>query len=547
MIPGIVFDVRSVLLSISGLFLEFIPTLIAILATSIYRISLGGNGMWMGLAVIISSGTIGLLWNTFRPKWRSKNTMIELLAMGFVVHIGMLGCTIFLPYEVVITTLKTILLPILTIYPLVTMLLGLLMINWANSWQNRNRLKVSEEKYRILLDESTDPIFSFAPDGTYTYANKAFAEGVEKRIDQIIDKKIWDVFPKEEAEKRFTAVKQVFSSGEEKIIEVKVSRNNNDRYYLTTVTPIKDETGKVISVICSSKNITERKLAEEKINKLNEELETKVIDRTIELEIRTAELAKNESALLNLVEDLNIKSEKLKQSGVDLQRANKELEAFAYSVSHDLRAPLRAIDGFTRILMENSFEQLDDEGKRVCTIISENTHRMGQLIDDLLSFSRLVQSDLNCVPLDMGKLINNTYQEITTPAIRERTTFKTQPLPVVFADSSMMKQVWINLISNAMKFSNKTDHSEIEVKCNESNDNITFSISDNGVGFDMKYASKLFRVFQRLHSLKEFEGSGVGLALAQRIIQRHKGKLWAEAEIDKGATFYFTLPKRERV
>jgi PAS domain S-box-containing protein len=263
--------------------------------------------------------------------------------------------------------------------------------------------------------------------------------------------------------------------------------------------------GKVL--VSVQQDITDRKNAESQIKKLNEELEGRVIQRT--------EL---------------------------LEAANKELEAFSYSVSHDLRAPLRSVHGFTKILLEDYEPILDDEGKRICQIISSSATQMGKLIDDLLSFSRIGRTNMNPSMLDMRSLAKAAYEEISSSDQKLRTKLKLGKLHKVFGDANLLRIIWNNLISNAIKYSSKEKISEIGIKSQIKYDSIVYSIKDNGVGFDMDYKHKLFGVFQRLHSEAEFEGNGVGLAIVQRIILKHGGKVWAEGEVGKGATFYFSLP-----
>jgi PAS domain S-box-containing protein len=266
--------------------------------------------------------------------------------------------------------------------------------------------------------------------------------------------------------------------------------------------------GKVL--VSVQQDITDRKNAESQIKKLNEELEGRVIQRT--------EL---------------------------LEAANKELEAFSYSVSHDLRAPLRSVHGFTKILLENYESQLDEEGKRICGIISASATQMGELIDDLLSFSRIGRSRLNPSEIDMKKMAKFIFEGMTSPTEKKRIKMNIGRLPKAFGDVTLFGQVWTNLISNAIKYTSKNDLSEINIGSKVDGKMIIYFIKDNGVGFDMQYAHKLFGVFQRLHSEAEFEGNGVGLAIVQRIILKHGGKVWAESEVGKGATFYFSLPVQD--
>ena len=230
-----------------------------------------------------------------------------------------------------------------------------------------------------------------------------------------------------------------------------------------------------------------------------------------------------------------------KNAEEQLKAVNNELEAFSYSISHDLRAPLRAIVGYSNILIEDYTDKLDDEGRRVLNVIMKNAVKMGQLIDDLLAFSRIGKQNLIKVNIDLGSLVKTIVSELNILQ-SNKIEMDVKSLLSAKCDSSMMKQVIVNLIGNAIKYSNKKETSIIEIgSYREINENIYY-IKDNGAGFDMKYYDKLFGVFQRLHNDKEFEGTGVGLALVKRIITKHGGKTWAEAKVDEGATFYFSLP-----
>ncbi len=237
--------------------------------------------------------------------------------------------------------------------------------------------------------------------------------------------------------------------------------------------------------------------------------------------------------------------ERVHERTTQLQFANKELEAFAYSVSHDLRAPLRSIHGFTEILLEDYTDKLDDEGKRICAVIKKNAERMSQLIDDLLTFSRLSRKELNKTVIDMNRLVKSVCLEVIPPDKSNKVKIIIDDLCDAFGDPNLIKQVWFNLISNAVKFSAKKKMPEINISFEKENNMIIYSVKDNGAGFDMRYLNKLFGVFQRLHSEKEFSGTGVGLAIVQRIIQRHGGEVWAEGKVDEGAAFYFSIPDKE--
>jgi len=255
------------------------------------------------------------------------------------------------------------------------------------------------------------------------------------------------------------------------------------------------------------KDISARYQAEEEFNKLNMNLEERVIERTSQLEI-----------------------------------ANSELQAFAYSVSHDLRAPLRAIDGFSKFVLEDYGSKLDEEGQRLLGLIRSNTQKMDRLITDILALSRVTRSEHKKSRVDMTKMAVSMFNEAVLPEIQGKLNFIIDNLPEGYADPTYIKQVWLNLISNAIKFSSLNMNPEIRIGGYQEEGSNVYYIRDNGVGFNPEYGYKLFGVFQRLHKANEFEGTGVGLAIVERIIHRHSGKVWAEGKEGKGATFYFSLP-----
>jgi PAS domain S-box-containing protein len=252
---------------------------------------------------------------------------------------------------------------------------------------------------------------------------------------------------------------------------------------------------------------------------------------------------------MKMVQEIRNLNASLSNRAEDLEASVKELDSFSYSVSHDLRAPLRAIDGFSRIVEEDYAPKLDDEGRRLIGVIRDEAQRMGKLIDDLLAFSRLGRQNIERTAVDMGTMAREVFQELAATEPGRTIHLNLKPIPPTFGTEPMIRQLWVNLIGNAVKFTGKCKSAEIEIgvlqkgsdKMEEPAAQIYF-IRDNGAGFDMRYVDKLFGIFQRLHSKDEFPGTGVGLALVQRIVNRHGGRIWAKAEVDKGATFFFTIP-----
>jgi len=243
------------------------------------------------------------------------------------------------------------------------------------------------------------------------------------------------------------------------------------------------------------------------------------------------------------VRQLNQLNRDLENSAIQLHEANEELEAFAYSVSHDLRVPLRAIDGFSRILMEDYGDSLDEEGNRLISIVRDNTEKMGDLIDDILLLSRVGRQKMKGFEIDMEYLVRNVWEDLRPDWEGREIELIVDDLPNAQGDRILMAQVFQNLLSNSIKFTRNKNPAVIEVGAQNYNDEIIYYVKDNGAGFDMKYIDKLFGLFQRLHTAEEFEGTGVGLSIVQRIIKRHGGQVWGEGEPFKGATIYFTLPK----
>lgn len=278
------------------------------------------------------------------------------------------------------------------------------------------------------------------------------------------------------------------------------------RQFNLSADPVIDASGERLGSVVEWLDVTERNLKEFQINRLNQDLEE------------------------------NIRK---------LEYANRELEAFSYSVSHDLRAPIRGIDGFTKIMLEDYSSVLEPEALRLLNVIATNSKFMGQLIDDLLAFYRVSKLEPKSDSINMKHMVSDSIEIINQEYGSRGPIVEISELPPVKGDASMLKQVWLNLISNAYKYSSKSQNPFVEIGFLNGEGNRTFFVKDNGVGFDDQYSHKLFKVFQRLHSNEEFAGTGIGLAIVDRIVQRHGGKVWAEGKMGQGATFYFTIPSKE--
>ncbi len=367
-------------------------------------------------------------------------------------------------------------------------------------------LRESEEKFALAFRTSPYAItITRAQDGRFVDVNEAFFSITGYTREDIGEKTSHDLgLWVNEGDREATVAR--LSSGENVVgCEFQFRKKSGQTMtglFSAQVLSLRDQN----CILSSIADITPRKKAEEEIVALNERLEERVRERTAELEA-----------------------------------SMKELEGFSYSVSHDLRAPLRAVNGFSRILLEDYGAEMDSEGRRLCSVVYESAQDMGRVIDDLLAFSRIGRAEFQPSSVDMADLARSVFVEMTTQDDQERMDFKIDPMPSANGDPRLLRQVWTQLLGNAIKFSSHREQAVIEAGAEKRGDEVIYWVRDNGAGFDMKYAAKLFGVFQRLHGAKEFRGTGVGLAIVQRIVHRHGGEVWANAKVDCGATFFFTL------
>jgi PAS domain S-box-containing protein len=369
---------------------------------------------------------------------------------------------------------------------------------------------------RSLIEASLDPLVTINAEGKITDVNLATEKATGFPRNTLIGTDFSDYFT--EPEKARIGFQKTFENGS--VIDYPLSIRHTSNKIIDVVynaNVYRNEQGKVLGVFAAARDITERNRVREK--------------RTSELIIANKELAFQNEEKQKLTDKLIF--------------ANKELETFSYSVSHDLRAPLRHINGYVDLLLSRFYDSLPEKGRHYLDNIADSSRQMGALIDDLLQFSRIGRQEKRLVNLDMNIIVHEVLVSIKQDNSKRNIEWRIATLPQVYGDKALLHLVWTNLLSNAVKFTRTREKTIIEINVLDENDAFIFSIHDNGVGFDMQYAHKLFGVFQRLHATDEFEGTGIGLANVHHIILRHGGRTWAEAEPDKGATFYFSLPKNK--
>jgi PAS domain S-box-containing protein len=415
-------------------------------------------------------------------------------------------------------------------------------------------LREREEIYRAMFEKNRAVKLLIEPEsGQIVDANPAAADFYGYSLEELKSKRIQDLTPL--AESRMLDLLRQAQNGDNDLFHLSQCLFNGSRREVEIYAGSLNVGGRSL-LFCIVLDVSEQVRATEAMRRLNEALESRVQDRTEELQQRVAEVEDLNANMIVLLEDL--KSAHLEAANAarqteaanrQLQTTNQELEAFSYSVSHDLRAPLRHIAGYVSILMEGHSQQLDNEGRRYLQTIEKAAKRMGQLIDDLLAFSRIGRAQLSVRRFALNEVVQEVIRELT-PELTERSVeWRIQTLPVVHGDPSLIRQVLYNLIDNALKYSRPRKTAVIEIGLlsnSETAADHTLFVRDNGVGFDMNYSGKLFGVFQRLHTTSQFEGTGIGLANVRRIILRHGGRTWAEAQPEAGACFFFTLPKVAR-
>lgn len=671
--PGIVFDTRTIFLGISGMFFGFVPNLIAMLMSVSYRIWMGGDGVYTGCSTIVSSIAWGFLFRHYHHKWKHPYGFAEFFSLGILTHITMLWLMLLMPDNIQWDILRIISLPVMTIYPFATVLVGQLTVRSAQRKLARQRLAQSEEEYRLLTETSNDMIVIRDISGIISFANRKarellglsdasvgkvlatdyvlpdyhhfltdFAEpGVEGyQNHRLFNLKIWDASGKIHVVEVSSTpmledgkLKGMLAAMRDVTDRVKTEEQRNR--YASRLQILRDLDRIVLETLSFEETCSTaaKKLQElipfdfMSINVLKGEYvelmeilkprgrfeymhkhQTHVPDRSFvdELHARGSMIVRdvepvpanmpvrarltrdgiacymynamslkdkmvgflwfgsfqkdyfnqeyqeiaqdfaNQLAIvlnhIGLIKTIQEHSEELTKTVAErtsqLQNALQELEAFSYSVAHDLRAPLKLIHGYGKVLEEDYAPLLDEEGKSMLAGISATTYRMDKLIVELLELAKLSPNAIKCETVNMHELVTDIIRALDYSEFE----IDIHPLPAVCGDHTLLGQVWQNLVENALKFSRMAKDKRIEIGCTMDDDHITYYVKDNGVGFDQSKAEEIFAPFKRLHNLEGTDGTGIGLAVTKKIVLNHNGKIWAESKPGHGSTFFFSLP-----
>lgn len=527
-VPGISFDTRSVMISISGLFFGLIPTLILMAATALTRFIIGGDGQWMGITVIISSGVIGLLWSKLRPNWKTKNNQLELLSMGFIVHLAMSACTIFLPSDKIIPTLEAISLPLLFIYTPATMVIGLVMLKQYKNWQNQNaHLKLLETEQKLTQILESGNIFTLIIDnkGLVQFCNNFLLSSMEYSKEEIIGAEWFDKFVTNEKKPE---LKLMFSNGikTKKIInqlhnEI-LSKNNKIIHVLWHNILLFSDKSECVGMASIGVDITKIKQYENELVEINKAIESQNIEYK------------------QLNHELKIAKEKAEES-------ERLKSAFLANMSHEIRTPMNGILGFAELLRKADLTS--EQQKEYLNLIEISGAQMLNIINDIISISKIESGiiEISKNEISINNLIDFNYNFFKPEAQNKGLSFNcvktlSHPEDYIKSDWEKMNIILSNLIKNALKFTN-VGYIEFGYKANEND--ILFYVKDSGSGIKKEQMEVIFDRFRQgsESSNRGHEGAGLGLSISKAYIEKLGGNIWVESTENLGSTFYFNIPK----
>lgn len=541
MIPGIVFDTRSIMLSIAGLFFGPIPTILAMLLTCSLRVIMGGDGMWMGIAVIITSGTIGLLWRYYRPSWRQKNVYIELFVLGIIVHLVMIACAFLLPSDKVILTIKIIAIPLLLIYSPGTMLLGILLLRQSNNFQNRlakEKLHEAERRLGKILKSGNIISIILDPSGIVVFCNNYLLDITGYSEDEVINKNWCDLFIPDaiqnEIRSVFNNVLNGYNDSKQYENEI-ITKNKNKLFISWNSTLLHNEKKEVSGIACIGVNITDHRNYELKLTEKNDEIEAQI-----------EEYQQLNEEYLQINEELNQTNSELIIAKDKAEESDKLKTAFLANMSHEIRTPMNGILGFAELLKEPALT--GERQLKYISMIEKGGARLLNIINDLINISKIESGQTKILISDCN--INEQIEYIYTffkPEVERggMQIFFQNGLrakeAVIKTDREKIIAILTNLVKNAIKYS---DSGTIELGYKLKNRYLEFFVKDTGIGIPQDKIEVIFDRFVQadIADKRAYQGAGLGLSITKAYVEMLGGKLWVESEEGKGSTFYFTIP-----
>ncbi|MFP4023844.1 MAG: ATP-binding protein [Thiohalospira sp.] len=540
--PGLVFDSRSIMLSVSGLFFGAIPTIIAMIITSLYRVFMGGDGMWMGIAVILTSGTIGILWSKIKLKNIKNIKHKELIYVGLLVHIIMLACTAFLPKESILPTLKTISIPVIIIYPLATLIFGRLLVKQYQNWQVRKALHESEQRWQFALEGSGDGVWDWNPQTGEVFYSKQWKSMFGFKEDEIENNLMeWDkrIHPNDKEKVRVDLKKHLKGETKRYMNEHRILCKDGTYKWILDRGKVmeRDENNNPVRVIGTHKDISVRKLTEIHLKETNEEY----------LSLNEEYLSQNEELQESLerTEKLN---EELAKAKAKAEESDRLKSAFLANMSHEIRTPMNAIIGFSGLLNRTKSKQ---KAEIYIKHIQNSGDRLLRIIDDIIDISKIESNQLR-IEYDWCKvfeMVDDTvmYHQQSSIAHSQKklklihSTTKELSSTVIKTDPVRLKQVLDNLVSNAIKYSDKGTI-DVSFTVDNANKKINFKVKDEGIGISEQDLSVIFDRFMQSDNRRLKEGTGLGLAISKGILNLMNGDINVQSELGKGSVFSFSLP-----
>lgn len=546
--PGIIFDTRSVLLAVTGLVFGPVPTLVAMTMTAALRLSVGGGAAGVGVAVIVASGLIGIAWHRLRRDRLETTSVAELYLLGLVVHGVMLALMLALPQDTAMRVLGTISLPVILIYPVATVALGTIMVNRLRRDRTVRDLRVGEERLRLALAAANQGLYDIDLRTGAVTVNDGYALmlGYNPR-DFAVTQALWAgrLHPDDREAAEEAYLDCLAGRRPDFRVEFRHCTRDGDWRWILSLGEVveRDALGAPTRMLGTHTDITARRDAEQQARDA-QALTARLLE----------EASVSRRALLSMVEDLRASDTRTRELAdalearvsertADLEEANRELEAFAYSVSHDLRAPLRAVSGFAEILLRRHADGLDDKGRRYLANIVASSAHMGELIDALLAYSRLGRRAIRQEPVFLEPIVERLRLTFGDRLAESGALLHVEePLAAPRGDPTLVEQILTNLVANALTYRREGVAPTIAIGTRRRNGDVILSVTDNGIGIAADHRERIFDVFVRLHSDEEYAGTGIGLAIARKAARLMDGEITVQSTPGSGSTFRLRLP-----